>query len=182
VKLAASDEKDLSASQPPTQTNPRVPRPDGHAGRTKSAQTPARQGPRTPRHLNPAQAAGLIEARASQSFGAADRLHRSAQFLHLQQHGMRLQSPHFVLYAGKIPDSVSGALGVTVSRRIGNAVARNRVKRRIRECYRRSLRDEIPAGLAIVVIARTGAAALDFDSLSIELHDAAAKLKEKLAR
>jgi ribonuclease P protein component len=95
---------------------------------------------------------------------------------------MRLQSAHFVLYAGKIPDSASGALGITVSRRIGNAVARNRVKRRIRECYRRSLRERIPAGLAIVVVARAGAAAIDFTTLSTELHDTAEKLKEKLAR
>jgi ribonuclease P protein component len=96
---------------------------------------------------------------------------------------MRLQSSHFVLYAGQIGDDARGAaLGITVSRRIGNAVARNRVKRRVRECYRRSLRERLPAGLAIVVIARTGAAALDFDSLSAELHDTAAKLKEKLAR
>jgi ribonuclease P protein component len=95
---------------------------------------------------------------------------------------MRLQSPHFVVYAGKTPDSAGDALGITVSRRIGNAVARNRVKRRIRECYRRSLREWIPVGLAIVVIARAGAADLDFATLSSELHDAAAKLKEKLAR
>jgi len=95
---------------------------------------------------------------------------------------MRLQSPHFVVYAGQIPDNARGALGITVSRRIGNAVARNRVKRRIRECYRRSLRERLPAGLALVVIARTGAATLDFPTLSTELQGAAAKLKEKLAR
>ncbi len=95
---------------------------------------------------------------------------------------MRLQSSHFVLYAGKIPDIAHGALGITVSRRIGNAVARNRVRRRIRECYRRSLRERIPAGLAIVVIARTGAASIDFATLSTELHDTAVKLTEKLAR
>jgi ribonuclease P protein component len=95
---------------------------------------------------------------------------------------MRLQSAHFVVYAGQIPDSARSALGITVSRRIGNAVARNRVKRRIRECYRRSLRERLPAGLAIVVIARSGAAKLDFATFSTELHDTAAKLKEKLAR
>ncbi len=95
---------------------------------------------------------------------------------------MRLQSAHFVLYAGQIPDSAGNAIGITVSRRIGNAVARNRVKRRVRECYRRSLRERLPAGVAVVVIARRGAATLDFAALSNELHEAASKLREKLAR
>ena len=50
-------------------------------------------------------------------------------------------------------------LGVTVSRRVGGAVVRNRVKRRIRAWFRRS-RGELAARTDLVVIARSPAAEL----------------------
>ena len=83
--------------------------------------------------------------RAQLSFAAVDRLHRSAEFLRLQRNGVRFQSPHFVLYAGNLDREPSRSrLGVTVSRRIGNAVVRNRVKRRVREIFRKELRARLP--------------------------------------
>ena len=50
-------------------------------------------------------------------------------------------------------------LGITVSRRVGNAVTRNRVKRAIREWFRCS-RCGLPAASDLVVIARPGAGRL----------------------
>ncbi|MGA7873267.1 MAG: ribonuclease P protein component [Candidatus Binatus sp.] len=120
--------------------------------------------------------------RAQLSFAAADRLHRSAEFLRLQRDGVRFQSPHFVLYAGKLGgEPARSRLGVTVSRRIGNAVTRNRVKRRVREIFRRVIRDELPAGTSIVVIARGGAAALESAAISDELTMAARNLSGRIA-
>ncbi len=120
--------------------------------------------------------------RAQFSFAAADRLHRSAEFLRLQRNGVRFQSPHFVLYAGSLDsEQARSRLGVTVSRRIGNAVARNRVKRRVREIFRQVIRDELPAGTSIVVIARAGAAALESPAISGELSIAARNLSGRIA-
>jgi ribonuclease P protein component len=120
--------------------------------------------------------------RAQLSFAAADRLHRSAEFLRLQRQGLRFQSPHFVLYAGSLDnDPTRSRLGVTVSRRIGNAVVRNRVKRRVRECFRRVMRAELPPRTSIVVIARGGAAALESASISEELMMAARNLSGRMA-
>jgi ribonuclease P protein component len=48
-------------------------------------------------------------------------------------------------------------LGITVSRRVGNAVVRNRIKRRVREWFRRE-KDQFQTGVDLVVIARAGAA------------------------
>ncbi|MGH7923219.1 MAG: ribonuclease P protein component [Candidatus Binatus sp.] len=119
--------------------------------------------------------------RAQLSFAAADRLHRSAEFLRLQRNGVRFQSPHFVLYAGTLENEPGRSrLGVTVSRRIGNAVMRNRVKRRVREIFRKEMRAQIPAGTSIVVIARSGAATLESAAISDELAMAARNLRERM--
>lgn len=65
---------------------------------------------------------------------------------------------------------VSARLGVTVSRRVGNAVVRNRVKRRIREWFRQFGRERM-VGSDVVVIARQGAAHLDGATTFAELDE-----------
>lgn len=59
-------------------------------------------------------------------------------------------------------------LGITVTRRVGKAVTRNRLKRQIRECFRRR-RALLDAGLDVVVIARGGAAGLLTPEVEAEL-------------
>jgi ribonuclease P protein component len=120
--------------------------------------------------------------RAQLSFAAADRLHRSAEFLRLQRNGVRFQGPHFVVYAGSLDnDPTRSRLGVTVSRRIGNAVVRNRVKRRVRECFRKAIRAELPPLTSVVVIARAGAASLKSPAINDELIMAARNLRGRIA-
>ena len=116
------------------------------------------------------------------SFGAADRLHRSAEFIRLQRIGVRFQSTHFVLYAGRLGDEpAQSRLGVTVSRRIGNAVVRNRVKRRVREIFRKEMRANLPADTSIVVIARAGADAMASAAMRDELGEAARNLRGRIS-
>lgn len=123
----------------------------------------------------------MPSARTSLGFSAADRLHRSAEFLALQRKGIRIQCPHFVLYAGPLPHDIERSrLGVTVSRRIGNAVVRNRLKRRVRECFRLALRQSIPAGTSLVVIARSGAGELAASMIFSELAAGVGKIAIRL--
>jgi ribonuclease P protein component len=84
-----------------------------------------------------------------------------------------MTTEHFVvLLARREPEASAGRprLGVTVSRRVGNAVVRNRVKRRIREWFRRSQRLLAPR-VDLVVIARQGAASLGTREISQELSE-----------
>jgi ribonuclease P protein component len=55
--------------------------------------------------------------------------------------------------------SLHGRLGITVSKRVGNAVTRNRIKRWVREFVRQQPADAwLPAGCDVVVIAKASAA------------------------
>jgi ribonuclease P protein component len=56
-------------------------------------------------------------------------------------------------------EEMGAVLGITVSRKVGTAVQRNRVKRRIREWFRHN-RAALPGEVVLVVIARRGAAEL----------------------
>lgn len=96
-------------------------------------------------------------------FGRADRILRSRDFKRVVESGQRLVSRSFVVITApevraEAPDSVDGRhrLGITVSKRVGNAVVRNRVKRRIREWFRIA-RAQWPGRSETVVIARPNA-------------------------
>jgi ribonuclease P protein component len=114
----------------------------------------------------------LTRTRGPASFAPADRLHNSAEFRYLQRHGARAESSHFVLYAGRFPGDDKSRLGVTVSKRVGVAVIRNRIKRRVREAYRLMLRAMLKPGISLVVIARAGAGELTSDAIGGELKAA----------
>jgi ribonuclease P protein component len=99
------------------------------------------------------------------------RLRQSKDFRRLSQQGVRIASPHFVAVLGEQRRDVEGSgpvLGVTVSKKVGTAVERNRVKRRIREWFRHN-RSAFPGNAAVVVIARRGAAELGMPETEQEL-------------
>jgi ribonuclease P protein component len=106
-------------------------------------------------------------------------LHRRSEYLRAQRVGLRRQTPHFVIYAAHAQDNSRVRLGVTVSRKTGGAVVRNRIKRRVRECFRRHLRPTLTVGTDMVVIARAGAGALDSAQLCGELRSAITTLARR---
>ena len=61
-------------------------------------------------------------------------------------------------------------LGITASRKVGNAVVRNRVKRAIREWFREAW-DDLPEDVDVVVIARRAAAELEPREIVGELRN-----------
>ncbi|TJY70031.1 ribonuclease P protein component [Arthrobacter sp. CAU 1506] len=103
------------------------------------------------------------------------RMRASADFSTTVRSGVRSGRRNLVLYAAAENRTQPTAFGFIVSKAVGNAVIRNRVKRRLRELAATSLRDnQYSHGLAVVVRALPAAASADFDALE---HDYRKALK-----
>ncbi len=94
-----------------------------------------------------------------------------------------MTTPHFVLLVAVQPAGVArlseprtARFGVVVTRKVGNAVVRNRIKRLCREAFRR-WDNLVPSGVDLVVIARNGADGLALAGVVAEWTQAAAKLR-----
>ncbi len=71
----------------------------------------------------------------------------------MYRHGRSSANRHLVLYSFPNADAERPRLGLSVSRKIGGAVERNRVKRLLREAFR-GVEDELRPGHDVVVVAR----------------------------
>ena len=85
------------------------------------------------------------------------------EFRRIYRKGRSAVSPCLVVYCQKNRRGQS-RLGVTVSTKLGHAVVRNRVRRRLREIYRLN-REKMPAGYDIIIVARVRAAETPYRKL-----------------
>lgn len=100
-----------------------------------------------------------------------ERLRRRADFLDAAS-GIKVRGPAFVLQARHRRDDKPARVGFTVSRKVGNAVERNRVRRRLREAVRLSGSERMRPGHDYVLIGRREALATSFDRMQEELKRA----------
>ena len=107
------------------------------------------------------------------------RLPNRGDFLRVQA-GQRCAMPGFVLQAAPAPADLARPavrVGFTVSRKVGNAVERNRVRRRLREVARAVMPAQARTDLDYVLVGRQAALRLDFATLRQELVEALKRLK-----
>jgi ribonuclease P protein component len=117
---------------------------------------------------------------ASFRFGRDRRLRRRADFLRVQSAKTRVITPHFVLLVDVQPAASRGPsrLGVVVTKRVGCAVERARVKRLCREAFR-TWPGFVPDGIDLVVIARPGAPDLDLADVRAQWSSVRRKVNDK---
>lgn len=177
------DEAHFPAQPARPQAPPRLPRADSHRRRPQRAARPPRSRPQEVVGLT--AAAGLpAPAPEKQPIVV---LTRRADFLAANR-GLRIARPGFVLLANpnREPEGEGAAageggkglrFGITVTKRIGNAVVRNRMKRRFRELLRELLPTHGLADTDHVLIGREGGIERDYASLREELIAALARAR-----
>jgi ribonuclease P protein component len=152
-----SDEAHLSAEQPGPQAAPRVPQPHGDGRRPQGAERPPRPRPQEAQRLT------ILKKRAD--FIAANS-------------GLRASTPGFILLVRDREDSDDQMrVGFTVTKKIGGAVIRNRMKRRFRALARELVPAKGIAGADHVMIGRSKGIEREFGLLRTELAGALDRLR-----
>ena len=154
-----SDEAHFSAEQPRPQAPARLPVTHGDRGRPQGAE-------RTPR-ARPQEAQRLTTIKKRADFLAANS-------------GRRVPTPGFVLLVRDRKDADPAMrVGFTITKKIGGAVIRNRMKRRFRALAREIVPAKGHAGADHVMIGRAKGIERDFESLRLELVGALDKLRRQ---
>ena len=207
------DEADLSAESREAIEEARVQIPNEDPRGPRNPEEAANEGSKAPQRRRRIEVDGPM-GQGGECLPRSGRLLRSRDFQRVARRGIRVASRNFVMLAASsripggdstapkvrdldpdIPDTeviVGGhrqirRLGITASRKVGHAVARNGIKRRVREWFRRG-EVLLPEGLFrgpeegvdFVVIARKGAAELAADSVSLELSALVVRLQQRL--
>jgi ribonuclease P protein component len=117
-------------------------------------------------------------ARSQSSFPKTVRLLRRSEFLRVQETGKKLSCDCFLaLFLRRDPPGQVTRIGVTVSKKIGKAVIRNQIRRRVRELFRKQ-KGQFVSGLDVVLIARPSAAQADWTRIRRSFD----KIREELER
>ena len=109
-----------------------------------------------------------------------ERLRQRADFLAAAS-GVKAPTTAFILQARARNDSAVSRVGFTVSKKVGNAVERNRVRRRLREMVRGSAALNEPTGHDYVLIGRRTALTTPFDRMVADFAGALRRVHKKRA-
>lgn len=100
-------------------------------------------------------------------------LRQNSQFKRIYSRGRYVATPELVLYARKV--NAKGGYGITASKKIGNAVQRNRAKRRLRAVWR-SFYPNIVEGFDVVLVARSRTVSCKYETIEKSFLKAASEL------
>ena len=115
-----------------------------------------------------------------EGFPSRERIRLRRDFDRAYRSGLRCWARHLVIHAA--PNGLPHArIGLTVSRKVGGAVVRNRVKRRLREAFRRNKR-RVSRGLDLVVTAKLPLAEQSWEQLERDYLSALREASRKSRR
>ncbi|MGE5701518.1 MAG: ribonuclease P protein component [Clostridia bacterium] len=104
------------------------------------------------------------------------RLKKNEEFQEIFQKGKSAANRQFIVYSSGSFGHQRFRAGISVSKKLGNAVVRNRVKRLVKEAIA-SMEEQIPNGIDMVIIARPGTELLTYHSLRSSLQHALKRAK-----
>ena len=142
----------LPTQETPPSAPPRIPQAHGHGDRTPGTPTTSSEGPGPSHRLTTAKARDR-------------RLRRRADFDRVFRSG-RHNSSQLMAVRSLANEAGITRVAVSPSKRIGNAVVRNRVRRRLKEAFRCLA---VIEGFDVVIVPRAAAAEAGFSSLKDEL-------------
>ena len=150
-------EEDIPAEQSASQEEARFPSADEDQARSRDPVAPPPQGPQAADGLtlnrsgNRASTSGFEQG--------AGRIRSSSDFRRVYRRGRRLHG-QFTVFHVRRNDAGHARLGLTAGHRVGGAVARNRLRRRVHQHYRQVVgRERLPAVDVVVHLKPTAAAA-----------------------
>jgi ribonuclease P protein component len=114
-----------------------------------------------------------------EGFPRALRLKTRREFLHVQDKGVKVSAGPLLGVALRNGREMT-RLGLTVSSKVGNAVERARIRRCLRELFRKR-RGTLPHGLDVVLIARQSARQADFETFGRAFEDITVRLRGAFA-
>jgi ribonuclease P protein component len=103
-----------------------------------------------------------------QAFGKEERVRKRQDYLRIYEQGTRRYSRRFTIITCRNPSGIR-RLGMTVSKKAGNSVQRNRIKRLLREFFRLN-KFRLPDGQDIVIIVKKGILPLTYNDVRTELE------------
>lgn len=122
--------------------------------------------------------------------GRIARLPARRDFLRVQAAGRKQVTPGFILQLAPLPEGLDSAgmdaqrtprVGFTTSKKVGNAVERNRARRRLRALAREVLAPMAVPGFDFVLIGREATLGRDYATMARDLKNAVRRLQEKRA-
>ncbi len=117
----------------------------------------------------------ILEPQADESFGREHRLTRRRDFERVYREGRLLKNDEFRVYVLFRGEGEPPRLGLSVSKKLGKAVRRNRVKRWIREWFRRHKQELW--GYDLIVQPKPSVAGLDYRRVCRSLEELLAQLQ-----
>lgn len=107
-----------------------------------------------------------------------DRLRQRADFIAVAG-GTRVNAPAFVLQGRRRDDDGPIRVGYTVTKKIGTATERNRIRRRLRELVKRAAPGSMPPHSDYVLVGRRAALSREFTVMLGDLHSALARVARR---